>query len=150
MRRLCSAFAIVLLCAVHYPAAALDISRPDIKRFIARVAQQDSFKKRQLRTLLRGAQSQPAIIEAMDKRAEHVKLWYEYRAIFLTEKRIQDGADFWIAHREDLIRSSEASGVAPEYIVAILGVETSYGRSTGHYRVLDALATLAFDFPSRA
>jgi membrane-bound lytic murein transglycosylase B len=150
MRRLYSAFAIALLCAAHYPAAALDTSRPDIKRFIARVAQQDSFKKRQLRTLLRAAQSQPAIIEAMGKRAEHVKLWYEYRAIFLTEKRIQDGADFWIAHREDLLRSSEASGVAPEYIVAILGVETSYGRSTGHYRVLDALATLAFDYPSRA
>jgi membrane-bound lytic murein transglycosylase B len=150
VRRVCSAFVIALLCAAHFPASALDTSRPDIKRFIARVAKQDSLNKRNLRALLRAAQSQPTIIEAMDKRAEHVKLWYEYRAIFLTEKRIQDGADFWIAHREELMQASEASGVAPEYIVAILGVETSYGRSTGHYRVLDALATLAFDYPSRA
>ncbi len=150
MRRRYSVVVIALLCAAQYPAAALDTSRPEIKRFIARVAKQDSLKKRQLRTLLRAAQSQPSIIEAMEKRAEKAKLWFEYRAIFLTEKRIQDGADFWIAHREDLMRSSEASGVAPEYIVAILGVETSYGRSMGHYRVLDALATLAFDYPPRA
>ena len=150
MRRLYSAVAIALLCAAQFPAAALDTSRPEIKRFIARVAKQDSLKKRQLRTLLRAAQSQPSIIEAMEKRAEKAKLWFEYRAIFLTEKRIQDGADFWIAHREALMQESEASGVAPEYIVAILGVETSYGRSTGHYRVLDALATLAFDYPPRA
>jgi peptidoglycan lytic transglycosylase B len=150
MRRLCSTLVIVLLCAEHFPAAALDTSRPEVKRFIARVAKQDSFNKRRLRALLRAAQSQPSIIEAMDKRAEKAKLWYEYRAIFLTENRIQDGADFWITHREDLMQASEASGVAPEYIVAILGVETRYGRSTGHYRVLDALATLAFDYPSRA
>src|SRR5580700_1685137 len=149
MRRLYSAVVIALLCAAQYPAAALDTSRPEIKRFIARVAKQDSLKKRQLRTLLRAAQSQPTIIEAMEKRAEKAKLWFEYRAIFLTEKRIQDGADFWIAHREALVQESAASGVAPEYIVAILGVETSYGRSTGHYRVLDALATLAFDYPPR-
>jgi membrane-bound lytic murein transglycosylase B len=150
MRRLLFALLAVLLCAVQYPAAAFDTSRPEVRKFIARVVKQDSFNKRRLRALLGAAQSQPAIIEAMEKRAEKAKLWFEYRAIFLTEKRIQDGADFWIAHREDLSQASSASGVAPEYIVSILGVETSYGRSTGHYRVLDALATLAFDYPARA
>lgn len=150
MPRLSCALLAVLLCTVHYPAAALDTARPEVRKFIARVVKQDAFNKRRLRALLGAAQSQPAIIEAMEKRAEHVKLWFEYRAIFLTDKRIQDGADFWIAHREDLAQASSASGVAPEYIVAILGVETSYGRSMGHYRVLDALATLAFDYPARA
>jgi membrane-bound lytic murein transglycosylase B len=150
MRRLCYPLLVVMLCAVHPGAMALDTRRPEIRRFIARVAKQDSFSKRHLRELLSAAQSQPAIIEAMDKRAEKIKPWYEYRAIFLTEKRIQDGADFWIAHREELMQASAASGVAPEYIIAVLGVETSYGRSTGHYRVLDALSTLAFDYPSRA
>jgi membrane-bound lytic murein transglycosylase B len=150
VRRLCYPLLAVLLCVVHLPASALDTSRPEVRKFIARVVKQDSFNKRRLRTLLGAAQSQASILEAMDKRAEHVKLWFEYRAIFLTEKRIQDGADFWVAHREELSKASSASGVAPEYIVAILGVETSYGRLTGHYRVLDALATLAFDYPSRA
>jgi membrane-bound lytic murein transglycosylase B len=150
VRRLSVPIVIALLCVVHSPASALDTRRPEIRRFIARIAKQDSFSKRRLRELLAAAQSQPAIIEAMDKRAERIKPWFEYRAIFLTDKRIQDGADFFIAHREELMQASGTSGVAPEYIVAILGVETSYGRTTGHYRVLDSLATLAFDYPSRA
>jgi membrane-bound lytic murein transglycosylase B len=150
VRSLCCILAIAVLCAAYRPAAAVDTARPEVRDFIARVARQDSFSKRRLRELLAAAQSQPAIIEAMDKRPEKAKPWFEYRAIFVNEKRISDGADFWIAHRTEIAQASEASGVAPEYIVAILGVETSYGRLTGRYRVLDALATLAFDYPSRA
>jgi membrane-bound lytic murein transglycosylase B len=103
-----------------------------------------------LRKLLNGAKSQPAIIDAMNRPAEKAKPWYEYRPIFMTEKRIQEGADFWIAHRQELDRASVKTGVAPEYLAAIVGVETFYGRLTGSYRVLDALATLAFDYPARA
>ena len=150
MRRLLYPLLVLMVCSANAPAMALNTRRPEVRRFIARVAKQDSFSKRTLRELLGAAQSQPAIIEAMDKRAEKTKPWFEYRAIFLTDKRIQDGADFWIAHREELLQASGTSGVAPEYIVAILGVETSYGRLTGRYRVLDALATLAFDYPARA
>ena len=139
-----------LLCAPARYAAALDVTRPEVRQFIARVAAQDHIPKSRLREILAAAQTQPSILEAMDRRAEHGKLWFEYRAIFLTEKRIAEGADFWIAHRAELTAAGAASGVPPEYIIAILGVETSYGRSTGHYRVLDALATLAFDYPSRA
>ena len=76
--------------------------------------------------------------------------WYEYRPIFLTERRIREGTEFWLAHRQELDQASIRSGVAPEYLAAILGVETYYGRLTGSYRVLDALATLAFDYPARA
>ena len=86
----------------------------------------------------------------MDRPAEKAKLWYEYRPIFLTERRIREGAEFWLAHRQDLDQASIRIGVAPEYLAAILGVETYYGRLTGNYRVLDALATLAFDYPPRA
>ena len=83
--------------------------------------------------------------------AEKAKLWYEYRPIFLTERRIHEGTDFWLAHRQELDQGERAArGVAPEYLAAILGVETYYGRLTGTYRVLDALATLAFDYPARA
>ena len=132
------------------PAAAIDTGRPDVKGFIEQVSSRDSLDKRQLRRLLRAAKTQPAIIDAMNRPAEKAKPWFEYRSIFLTERRIREGGDFWLAHRQQLDRASVRSGVAPEYIAAIIGVETFYGRSTGSYRVIDALATLAFDYPARA
>src|SRR5271154_579755 len=132
------------------PATAIDTSRSDVKDFIAHMVDAYAFKKRPLRKLLKSAQSQPAIIDAMSKPAEKAKLWYEYRSIFLTERRIHEGTEFWIAHRQALDQASVRSGVAPEYLAAILGVETYYGRLTGSYRVLDALVTLSFDFPARA
>ncbi len=147
----------VLLCAACLavgigarPALAIDIHRDDVKAFIDEIAEKDSIPKRQLRKLLKAAKSQPAIIEAMDRPAEKAKPWFEYRPIFLTERRIKEGTEFWIAHRQDLDQASVRSGVAPEYLAAIVGVETYYGRMTGSYRVLDALSTLAFDYPARA
>jgi membrane-bound lytic murein transglycosylase B len=142
--------AAAVLCANCEPAAALDVRRADVKDFIAHMAGTSAFTKRQLRKLLKAAQSQPAIIDAMDRPAEKAKPWSEYRPIFITERRIREGTDFWIAHRRALDQASVRSGVAPEYLAAILGVETYYGRLTGSYRVLDALATLAFDYPARA
>ncbi len=141
---------VLVLGAKCEPAAALDIRRADVKEFIAHMADTSPFSKHQLRKLLKAAQSQPAIIEAMDRPAEKAKPWFEYRPIFITERRIREGTDFWIAHRQALDQASVHSGVAPEYLAAILGVETYYGRLTGSYRVLDALATLAFDYPARA
>jgi len=132
------------------PAAAIDVHRGDVKQFIAHLAGTSSFTKHQLRKILKAAQSQPNIIEAMDRPAEKAKPWSEYRPIFITERRIREGTDFWVAHRQALDQASIRSGVAPEYLAAILGVETYYGRLTGSYRVLDALATLAFDYPARA
>src|SRR5580692_2450104 len=131
------------------PATAIDTGRSDVKDFIAHMVDDYAFKKRPLRKLLKSAQSQPAIIDAMSKPAEKAKLWYEYRSIFLTERRIHEGTEFWIAHRQALDQASIRSGVAPEYLAAILGVETFYGRRTGTYRVLDALVTLSFDYPAR-
>jgi membrane-bound lytic murein transglycosylase B len=142
--------AALVFCAGLRPASALDVKRADVKAFIAHMADTSTFKKRQLRKVLKAAQSQPAIIEAMDRPAEKAKPWFEYRPIFLTERRIREGTDFWIAHRQELDQASVRSGVAPEYLAAILGVETYYGRLTGSYRVLDALVTLAFDYPARA
>ena len=131
------------------PAAAIDTKRSDVKEFISHMVDSYGFKKRALRKLLRGAEFQPAIVEAMARPAEKAKLWYEYRPIFLTERRIQEGVEFWIAHRQALDQASVHSGVAPEYLAAILGVETFYGRRTGTYRVLDALVTLSFEYPPR-
>jgi len=138
-----------LLCAVA-PALAIDVKRPEVKDFIDHMANTSSFSKHQLRKLLKAAKSQPAIVEAMDRPAEKAKPWFEYRPIFLTDRRIREGTDFWVAHRQALDQASVRSGVAPEYLAAIVGVETYYGRLTGSYRVLDALSTLAFDYPARA
>jgi membrane-bound lytic murein transglycosylase B len=145
-----AALTAMLVCAASAPAAALNVRRPAVRHFIADMSTRYGFDKRRLAKLLKRAQTQPAIIEAMGRPAEKAKLWYEYRAIFVNEKRIREGADFWLAHRDELDRASARTGVAPEYLVAILGVETSYGRLTGRYRVLDALATLAFDYPPRS
>jgi membrane-bound lytic murein transglycosylase B len=131
------------------PAAAIDLKRPAVKEFINHMASGYGFKKRALRKLLKSAQSQPAILDAMSKPAEKAKLWYEYRPIFINERRIREGTEFWVAHREALDQASIKTGVAPEYLAAILGVETYYGRLTGNYRVLDALVTLSFDYPAR-
>jgi peptidoglycan lytic transglycosylase B len=131
------------------PAAGIDIKRAEVKEFIAHMSDAYGFKKRALRKLLKSADSQAAILDAMSKPAEKAKLWYEYRPIFLNERRIREGTEFWTAHRQALDQASIKSGVAPEYLAAILGVETYYGRLTGTYRVLDALVTLSFDYPPR-
>ncbi len=149
-RRHALILACCLQCAASRPAAALDTHRADVESFIAHMVAKDSFDARTLRRLLHAAELQPAILAAMEKPAEKTLAWYQYRPIFLNEQRIQEGVDFWQAHRRDLELSSARTGVAPQYVVAILGVETYYGRLTGKYRVLDALATLAFDYPARA
>jgi membrane-bound lytic murein transglycosylase B len=144
----------LLLCAALLalrpePVLGIDIKRPEVKEFIAHMADTYGFKKRALRKLLKSADSQPAILDAMAKPAEKAKLWYEYRPIFINERRIREGTEFWTAHRQALDEASIKTGVAPEYLAAILGVETYYGRLTGTYRVLDALVTLSFDYPPR-
>jgi membrane-bound lytic murein transglycosylase B len=144
------ACAIALYGAGIDTAGAIDIKRGDVKEFITQMHDAYGFKARPLRKLLGSAQVQPAILDAMEKPAEKAKLWFEYRPIFLNERRVREGTDFWLAHRQVLDQASVRSGVAPEYLAAILGVETYYGRLTGSYRVIDALTTLAFDYPARS
>src|SRR5690606_32287431 len=99
---------------------------------------------------LQDAESQEGIITAISRPAEKRLTWHEYRNIFLTKERISAGVDFWRQHKDDLRRISEETGVSCEILVGIIGVETYFGRITGKYRVLDALATLAFDYPPRS
>ena len=76
------------------------------------------------------------------------KNWAAYRARFIEHKRIEAGRVFWLRHRETLARAEAAYGVPASLVVGVLGVETLYGQHMGQFRILDALATLAFDFPS--
>ena len=100
--------------------------------------------------LIDQAARQQSILDAIARPAEKTKAWYEYRKIFLTDRRITEGVTFWGAHEETLDTVALRTGVPAELITAIIGVETYYGRITGSYRVVDALATLAFDYPRRS
>jgi membrane-bound lytic murein transglycosylase B len=100
--------------------------------------------------MLKNAKSQQSILDAISKPAERTLQWHEYRDIFLTSERINAGAAFWREHDAELQRISSATGVSIEMLVGIIGVETYFGRITGGYRVLDALSTLAFDYPPRS
>jgi membrane-bound lytic murein transglycosylase B len=121
-----------------------------IDAFVDYTAQTYGVDPAQVRAVLAQAQTKQPIIDAMSRPAEAVRKWHEYRPIFINDARINGGIAFYREHRDALERVSMQTGVPAEMIVAIIGVETSYGRVTGNYRVLDALYTLAFDFPKRA
>jgi membrane-bound lytic murein transglycosylase B len=129
--------------------ARFDLQRPEIQSFIATATQQSPLTRAGVTRILRRARPTPGVIDKISRPAETVLPWWQYRANFLTEQRIADGTRFWLAHQPALESIAKSTGVAPEYIVAILGCETSYGRITGKDRVLDSLATLAFDYPPR-
>lgn len=131
-------------------ASAIDVERPDVRAFIDSMVAAHGYDEQSLVATLTAAESQPAILEAISRPAEKTLTWPEYRAIFITDERIDAGVGFWREHAESLERISEATGVAPEILVGVIGVETYFGRITGKYRVLDALATLAFDYPPRS
>ena len=127
------------------------VPAPDAERaFAAEIAREGGPSEAAVLATLAGAKVQSSILEAIARPAEKTREWKDYRPIFLTDGRIDDGVDFYLAHRELLDRIGAEYGVPPEVIVAIIGVETSYGRITGKYRVLDALYTLAFHYPPRA
>lgn len=142
---------LLLGCATPLtPAGAESFAgRPELRQFIDEMAAKHKFNPAELDALFAQAQSQPAILAAISSPAE-AKPWHRYRPIFVNRARIDDGVAFWLAHKEALERASQVYNVAPEIIIAIIGVETRYGKNTGSFRVLDALATLAFDYPARA
>jgi len=138
---------IIMLAAVSIlSASCLAQSHPGAEEFAARAAEEHGFDAAQTMELLGDARFKKSIVEAMTRPAEG-KDWFEYRKIFLTEERIEGGVEFWREHEGLLSKAAETYGVEPEMIVAIIGVETYYGRITGGYRVLDALATLSFHYP---
>lgn len=118
--------------------------------FIDKMVAEHGADRAELDALFAGAKYKQSIIDAMNRPAEKVKLWKDYRKIFITEKRIRQGLQFWDEQREWLEKMQADYGVPIEYVVAIIGVETYYGRVTGSYRVVDALSTLAFDYPARS
>lgn len=123
--------------------------RKDVKQFINMMVTKHHFNAKQLTATMNQVSLKPQIIESMERPYEK-KNWDVYRDLFLTAQRVQGGLDFWAANRTALDSAQKRYGVPPEMIVAILGVETLYGAKQGDHKVLDALATLAFEYPKRS
>lgn len=131
-------------------AFAINLDKyPALRVFAAEMANQHGFSAPELRHMFRCVKLRPEIIETME-RPKEILPWYEYSKIFLTEENVQHGVQFWKKHAEALAHVQEQYGVAPEIVVALIGVETQFGRNQGSYPVLDSLITLVLDYPSRS
>jgi membrane-bound lytic murein transglycosylase B len=142
---------LTLLFAVSLPTYSDNTftKRKDVQAFIKQMVKKYHFNEKELSNTLSQVQIQPQIIESMEKPYEK-KNWDIYRDTLLTPERLKAGLDFWAANRKTLEKTQKRYGVPPEIIIAILGVESLYGERQGEYRVLDALATLSFNYPRRA
>ena len=141
-----AAWALLVIAA---PVAAQSYGeRPEVQSFIAELVQRHGFVERELKKVFSRVQRAEPALQLMAP-AER-PTWDDYRAQFLNEARIANGVAFWQANRTSLKRAAKRYGVPAQYIVAIIGVETNYGRNMGRHRVIDALSTLAFDYPPRA
>jgi membrane-bound lytic murein transglycosylase B len=121
---------------------------PGIPQFIDEMVVKHQFKRDELVQVFHEAQYRPDVIDAMNMPST-TKPWLEYRAAFINPKRIEGGIKFWQKYAKTLERAEKIYGVPVEIIVAIIGVETLYGKNAGNYRTLDALTTLSFDYPRR-
>ena len=124
--------------------------REDVAAFIRQMAAETDYTEAELVALFSQVEKQEHLFAKLDRPAEKELDWYQYRGIFIKDKRIERGVDFWRRHSNQLAEVSEQTGVPPEIIVAIIGVETFYGNYKGKDPVFDSLVTLAFDYPRRA
>ena len=146
-----------LLMFVFYPLnAGQDIppadnydDRAEVREFIDDLVNNHAFDKTELSRLFAEVKRQQKALDAIARPAE-AKPWHEYRAIFITPERIDRGVQFWRENEALLERAEQNYGVPASIIVAIIGVETFYGRRMGTYPVFPTLTTLGFDYPPRA
>lgn len=151
MRRFVLLFLVLstLLSSALAQADSAFIQRKEVQSFIESMVKKHGFDKKQLTTVMSNVQLQPSIIESMERPYEK-KPWNIYKQIFLNPEHLQGGIAFWKANQEALNQAEKQYGVPAHIIVAIIGVETLYGKRQGNYRVLDALTTLAFNYPKRS
>ncbi|MEM6708301.1 MAG: lytic murein transglycosylase B, partial [Pseudomonadota bacterium] len=135
---------------VYGTAQAEYTEREAVQAFATELVDEHGFDRAALLETLANARKQQSILDAISRPAEKTLSWHEYRPIFVKDSSITQGLEFWREHADALARAEATYGVPAEYIVAIIGVETRWGRILGRYRVLDALATLAFDYPPRS
>ena len=137
---------LLLPAALH----AIDFESEEMQAFAQKLVSEHGFEREYVESILKQGETQQSILDAISRPAERTKAWHEYRAIFVTPKRINAGVKFWKEQRSRLERISADTGVPAQIIAAIVGVETYYGTRTGSYRVIDSLTTLGFDYPPRS
>jgi membrane-bound lytic murein transglycosylase B len=147
---LAAPLALLLAASPAARAQAYDPARADVAQFIGEMQSRSGFDAEALRALFAQVESRPSILAAIARPAERTLTWDEYRAKFLNERRITRGAAVHTERQAELERAAAASGVPVDVMLAIVGVETLYGENVGKHRVIDALATLAFDYPPRS
>lgn len=140
------------IAAAQTPAAVAAgyAGRADVADFIDEMVDEFGFKARALRRFFASVRYQPSIIDAMSRPVLAPPKWHQYAPRFLSPERLRAGVAFWRANAATLERAQREFGVPAEVVVAIIGVETFYGRNAGSFRVADSLTTLAFDYPRRA
>jgi membrane-bound lytic murein transglycosylase B len=126
------------------------LGRDDVQRYIDSLTRDHDFDRPALETLFGQMEIQDEILQKISKPAEKVWTWGRYKKHLVDAKRVSEGVEFWRTHKAALERAEETYGVAPEVVLAILGIETRYGRITGKYPVAQALTTLGFGYPPRA
>lgn len=131
------------------PSTKSFAERTDVQNFIQEMSTKHRLDKKELTRFFKEFRSEPKILALMSKQFEALP-WHLYRERLLSQERIKAGVEFWKKHETTLKKAERQFGVPAEIIVAIIGVETFYGQKTGNYPVIQALATLAFDYPRRA
>ena len=141
-------FVIPLLAALFTIEPARAATLPGIPEFIDEMVEKHQFKREELKQAFDRAQYLPTVIDIIS-RPTVSKPWLEYRAAFVNPERVKYGLNFWNKYQHTLRRAEREFGIPQEIIVALIGVETIYGQDAGTFRILDALTTLAFDYPRR-
>jgi len=142
-------FTMVLLLLMAVPIRADYSNRDEVRVFIDEMVTSENIDRAWLEKLFTQAEYSQSVIDAITRPAEKTLNWAEYQQIFLTPARVARGSEFWTENSAVLAEAEAQFGVPAEVILAIIGVETFYGRYTGGYRVIDSLSTLAFDYPPR-
>lgn len=140
---------VALLVLFLVAPSAQSVTLPGIPEFIDQMVAKHKFKRSELERVFARAQLVQPVIDNISRPAT-AKPWPEYRANFVNPQRIRLGLKFWHKYRKPLQRAERKFGVPQDIIVAVIGVETIYGQDAGNFRTLDALTTLAFDYPPRA
>jgi membrane-bound lytic murein transglycosylase B len=145
------AAALVAPAAARSPAPPPYASRSEVQRFIDEVVDEHGFDRSQVERWLNAARYSPTVERLMQPPIPFgQRNWLDYRSRYVEDKRVQAGVAFWRANSAALDRATDRFGVPPEVIVAIIGVETYWGRITGNFRTIDVLATLSFDYLRRS
>lgn len=122
---------------------------PPVQKFIQHMAKKHHFQKNQLLNWFQHTEIIPRVIQSMNKPFEKVQ-WHAYQQYFVCDKYIKPGVIYWKKHHAILSKIQKQYGVDPTIILAIIGIESFYGKYQGSYQEIGALSTLAFDYPSRA